>query len=76
MPVSPYNSFELNFWLRNIHSFNGSLMTQKSSAVGIVYSGASDIGFEGSFVQCGQDLVAGCRIQARDGNHMLWFLVF
>ena len=31
----------------------------KSSAVGGVYSDASDTGFGGYFVQCGQDLVSG-----------------
>ena len=34
-------------------------MSSKSSAVGVVYSDASDNGFGGYFVQCGQDLVSG-----------------
>ena len=34
-------------------------MSPKSSAVGVVYSDASDSGFGGYFVQCGQDLVSG-----------------
>ena len=34
-------------------------MSPKSSAVGVVYSDASDSGFGGYFVQCGLDLVSG-----------------
>ena len=34
-------------------------MSPKSSAVGVVYSDASDSGFGGCFVQCGLDLVSG-----------------
>ena len=34
-------------------------MSPTSSAVGVVYSDASDSGFGGYFVQCGQDLVSG-----------------
>lgn len=41
----PANRYELDFWPRNVHSFNSNLMTQKSSAVGI-YSDANGIGFE------------------------------
>ena len=41
----PANRYELDFWPRNVHSFNSNLMTQKSSVVGI-YSDANDIGFE------------------------------
>ena len=33
-------------------------MLPKSSAVGVVLSDASDTGFGGYFVQCGQDLVS------------------
>ena len=32
-------------------------MSHKSSAVGVVYSDASDTGFGGFFVQCGVDFV-------------------
>ena len=32
-------------------------MSSKFSAVGVVYSEASDTGFGGYFVQCGQELV-------------------
>ena len=34
-------------------------MSPKSSAVGVVYSDASDSGFGSYFVQCGLDLVSG-----------------
>ena len=50
---------ELSFWLNNIDTINGRLMSPKSSAVGVVYSDASDSGFGGYFVQCGVDLVSG-----------------
>lgn len=50
---------ELLFWQNNIDSINGKPMSPKSSAVGVVYSDASDTGFGGYFVQCGQDLVSG-----------------
>ena len=48
---------ELSFWQSNIGSINGKPMALKSSAVGVVYSDASDTGFGGYLVQCGQDLV-------------------
>ena len=48
---------ELSFWLSNIDTINGRVMSPKSSAVGVVYSDASDSGFGGYFVQCGVDLV-------------------
>ena len=38
-------------------------MTQDPSVVGVVYSDAIDIGFGFFFVQRGQALVVGCRIQ-------------
>ena len=50
---------ELSFWLSNIDTINGRVMSSKSSAVGVVYSDASDSGFGGYFVQCGVDLVSG-----------------
>ena len=50
---------ELFFWRSNIDSVNGKPMSSKSIAVGVVYSDASDTGFGGYFVQCGQDLVSG-----------------
>ena len=49
---------ELSFWLSNIDTINGRVMSPKSSAVGVVYSDASDSGFGGYFVQCGVDLVS------------------
>ena len=48
--VSVEIRYELSFWLRNIHSVNGRPMSLKSSAVGVVYSDASDTGFGGFFV--------------------------
>ena len=57
--VSPEIRNELSFWQSNIDSINGKPMSPKSSAVGVVYSDASDTGFGGYFVQCGQDLVSG-----------------
>ena len=57
--VSPEIRNELFFWRSNIDSVNGKPMSPKSSAVGVVYSDASDTGFGGYFVQCGQDLVLG-----------------
>ena len=57
--VSPEIRNELFFWPSNIDSVNGKPMSPKSSAVGVVYSDASDTGFGGYFVQCGQDLVSG-----------------
>ena len=57
--VSPEIRNELSFWQSNIDSINGKPMSPKSSAVGDVYSDASDSGFGGYFVQCGQDLVSG-----------------
>ena len=38
---------ELSFWQSNIDSINGKPMSPKSSAVGVVYSDASDSGFGG-----------------------------
>ena len=43
-------------------------MLPKSSAVGVVYSDASDTGFGGYFVQCGQDLVSGTCLRQGDAN--------
>ena len=57
--VFPEARYELSFWLNNIDSINGKVMSPKSSAVGVVYSDASDSGFGGYFVQCGLDLVSG-----------------
>lgn len=51
--------YELSFWFKNIDSINGEVMSPKSSAVGVVYSDASDSGFGGDFVRCGLDLVSG-----------------
>lgn len=50
---------ELSFWLSNIDTINGRIMSPKSSTVGVVYSNATDSGFGGYFVQCGVDLVSG-----------------
>ena len=50
---------KLSFWLSNIDTINSRVMSHKSSAVGVAYSGASDSGFGGYFVQCGVDLVSG-----------------
>ena len=58
MHVSPEIRNELSFWLYNIDSINGKVMSPKSSAVGVVYSDASDSGFGGYLVQCGLDLVS------------------
>ena len=63
--VSPEIRNELFFWQNNIDSINGKPMSPKSSAVGVVYSDASDTGFGGYFVQCGQDLA---RHLVRQGN--------
>ena len=52
--VSAAIRYELSFWLSNIDTING-----RSSAVGVVYSDASDSGFGCYFVQCGVDLVSG-----------------
>ena len=57
--VSPEIRYELSFWLNNIDFVNGKVMSPKSSAVGVVYSDASDSGFGGYYVQCGLDLVSG-----------------
>ena len=42
LDVSPEVRFELSFWLNNIDSINGKVMSPKSSAVGVVYPDASD----------------------------------
>lgn len=57
--VFPEARYEFSFRLNNIDSINGKVMSPKSSAVGVVYSDASDSGFGGYFVQCGLDLVSG-----------------
>lgn len=57
MHVSPEIRNELPFCLNNIDAIYGKVMSPKSSAVGVVYSDASDSG--GYFVQCGLDLVSG-----------------
>ena len=57
--VPPEVRHELSFWLNNIDSINGKVMSPKSRAVGVVYSDATDSGFGGYFVQCGLDLVSG-----------------
>lgn len=49
---------ELSFWLSNIDTINGRVMSPKSSTIGVVYSDATDSGFGGYFVQCGVDLVS------------------
>ena len=50
---------ELEVWLGHIDSLNGIPMHPKSSAVGIVFSDASDHGFGGYTVKCGNNLVSG-----------------
>ena len=50
---------ELSFWLSNIDTINGRVMSPKSSVVGVVYSDTSASGFCNYFVQCGVDLVSG-----------------
>ena len=47
--VSPEIRNELSFWQSNIDSINGKPMSPKSSAVGVVYSDASDTGFGGCY---------------------------
>ena len=59
MHVFPEARYEFSFRLNYIDSINGKVMSPKSSAVGVVYSDASDSGFGGYFVQCGLDLVSG-----------------
>ena len=59
MHVPPGVRHELSFWLNNIDSINGKVMSPISSAVGVVYSHASDSGFGDYFGQCGLDLVSG-----------------
>ena len=54
--VSPEVRYELSFWLNNI---DFKVRSPKSSAVGVVYSDASDSGFGGYYVQCGLVLVSG-----------------
>ena len=43
--VFPEARYEFSFRLNNIDSINGKVMSPKSSAVGVVYSDASDSGF-------------------------------
>ena len=50
---------ELNFWLNRIDENNGSPMLPQSSCVGIVYSDASETGFGGYLVKCGEHEVTG-----------------
>ena len=57
--LSPEIRNELSFWLNNVDSFNRKPMSPKSSAIGIVYSDASDTSFGGHLVQCGQNFVSG-----------------
>ena len=57
--VSSEIRYELSFWLNNIDFVNGKITSPKSSAVGVVYSDASDSGFGGYYMQCGLDLVPG-----------------
>ena len=57
--ITPEIHRELIFWLNNIESLHGKPMRPKSSAVGLVYSDASDTGFGGYMVQCGRDFVSG-----------------
>ena len=45
MHVFPEARYEFSFRLNNIDSINGKVMSPKSSAVGVVYSDASDSGF-------------------------------
>ena len=60
--------YELSFWLNNIDSFIYKVMSPKSSAVGVVYSDASDSGLGGYFVQCGLDLVSVQLVPRRNAN--------
>ena len=39
-----FDRHENSFWLRNIDTINGKVMSPKSSAIGVVYSDASDTG--------------------------------
>ena len=57
--VFPEVRYEHSFRLNNIDFINGKVMSPKSSAVGVVFSDASDSGFGGYYVQCGLDLVSG-----------------
>ena len=50
---------ELNFWLSRIDENNRSPMLPQSSCVGIVYSDASETGFGGYLVKCGEHEVTG-----------------
>ena len=66
--VSSEVRYELSFWLNNIDSFIYKVMSPKSSAVGVVYSDASDSGLGGYFVQCGLDLVSVQLVPRRNAN--------
>ena len=63
---------ELSFWLNDVDSFNGKPMSPKSSAVGIVYSDASDTGFGGYLVQCGQNFVSGSWLVKEMGTSSMY----
>lgn len=58
---------ELSFWLSNIDTINGRVMSPKSRTIGVVYSDATDSGFGGYFVQCGVDLA--CGVWSEDQMH-------
>ena len=54
--ITPEASQELMFWLREIAKFNGRYIWPRPSAVRMVYSDASDVGYGGYIVEHG-DLV-------------------
>lgn len=66
--VSSEVRYEISFWLNNIDSFIYKVMSPKSSAVGVVYSDASDSGLGGYFVQCGLDLVSVQLVPRRNAD--------
>ncbi len=59
LTVSPLARGELQFWFREIRQFNCQPVWHSPSAVGVVFSDASDSGYGGYTVECGPQVACG-----------------
>ena len=63
---------ELSFWLEHIDKFNGQNIWPKASAVRVVYSDASSVGFGGYCVEHGDQVVTGQWSEEETNQSSTW----
>jgi len=63
---------EMGFWLSNLEKFNGYNIWPKPSAVRVVYSDASDIGYDGYTVEHGTLVANGQRSEEEVAQSSTW----